>query len=103
MQKNKLLSLLGMAKRAGALSMGHDAAVNSVFSKKAAVLVLAADISERSKRDMRITAQKNFADLPVAEPDITIDEIYSACGYKAGILTVNNAEMGKRIVTLINE
>lgn len=52
---------------------------------------------------MRITAQKHFADLPVAEPDITIDEIYSACGYKAGILTVNNAEMGKRIVTLINE
>lgn len=71
--------------------------------QKAAVLVLAADISERSKRNMRITAQKHFADLLVAEPDITIDEIYSACGYKAGILTVNNAEMGKRIVTLINE
>ncbi len=103
MQKNKLLSLLGMAKRAGALSMGHDTAVNSVFSKKAAVLVLASDISERSKRDMHITAQKHYASLPVVEPDITIDEIYSACGYKAGILTVNNAEMGKRIVTLINE
>lgn len=38
--KNKLLSLLGMAKRAGALSMGHDSAVNSVFSKKRQCLCL---------------------------------------------------------------
>lgn len=103
MQKNKLLSMLGIAKRAGAVSMGHDAAVHSVFSKKAKLLLLAADVSERSKRDMRITAEKQFGSLPVIEADITIDEIGSACGYKAGILTVNNAEISKRIISLINE
>lgn len=103
MPKDKLLSMLGIAKRAGALSMGHDAAVNSLFSKKAKMVLLACGVSERAKRDMRITAEKHFAGLPVLQADITMDEIYGACGYRAGILTVNNAEMSKKIISLINE
>ncbi len=103
MQKDKLLSMLGIAKRAGALSMGHDAAVNAVFSKKAKLILLSNDVSERAKRDMLITAEKHFAGLNVLQADITMDDIYGACGYRAGILTVNNAEMSKKFISLINE
>lgn len=103
MQKNKFLSMLGIAKRAGALLMGHDAAVGAIFSGKAKLMLLASDLSERAKRDIKITVQKHNARLPVIEADITIAEIGAACGYKAGILAVSNAEMSKKLISLANE
>ena len=103
MQKNKLLSMLGIAKRASALSMGHDAAVNSLFSKKAEAIVLACDVSQRAERDMRILAEKHGSGVCVFRADITMEEIFLACGYKAGILAVCNPEFSKKIISLINE
>lgn len=95
--------MLGMAKRAGALYTGHDAAVNAIFAKKASLVVLAADLSQRAKRDMRITAEKHGAALPVIEADLTIAQIGEACGIKAGILAVCHAEISKRLISLANE
>ena len=45
---DKLLSLLGLAKRAGKLEPGFDAAVAAVRSGKASLLVAARDISKKT-------------------------------------------------------
>ncbi len=103
MQKDKMLSMIGIARRAGALIAGHDAAVNAVFSGKASLIILASDLSPRAKRDMRIIAQKHGGGLPVAEAEITIAEIGGICGINAGILAVCNTEISKKLILLANE
>ncbi len=49
---NKALNLLGMARRADKISLGHDASVTSIKEKKAWLCVLSQDASERLKNEM---------------------------------------------------
>lgn len=49
---NKTLSLLGICRRAGKLSVGHDMVFQSVRNKKAKLVVLTNDASPRHKREL---------------------------------------------------
>lgn len=102
MPNNKYLSMLGMARRAGKLSMGHDMALNSIKSKKATVLLLASDMSPRLQKEFEKHVQNYMPQLPVFTIDETIDELHSALGYKAGVITVDDNNFSKRIIELIN-
>ena len=53
MTNSKLLSLLGLAKKAGKLSLGHDAVIEAIGRRKAHLIVLAVDASERIEREMK--------------------------------------------------
>ena len=101
-QMNKLLSMLGLARRAGRLSMGHDMAAKSIASGKARALLFAKDISAGSEKDMLFMLDKQRADIPVIRLSSTIDEIHFALGYKAGIITVDDENFAEKIKSLAN-
>lgn len=103
MEKSKILSMLGLARRAGRLSMGHDMAVKSICSGKARLLIFAKDTSKRVQDELRLTISKNNSEIPVYIPDISISEIHFSCGYKAGIITVDDENFSKKIISLLNE
>ena len=46
---SKVLTMLGFAAKAGKLSFGMDAAVSSIKAKKARLIIVAADVSEKSQ------------------------------------------------------
>ena len=101
MTDKKYLSMLGLARRAGRLSMGHDMALKAVKEKKAKLVVFAGDISPRLVEEFeRACAYDKVECLKIDE---TINEIYSALGYKAGVITVNDENFSKRIKELINQ
>ena len=64
-EKERLLSFLGIARRAQKLSMGADAAQEAMQKGKTKLLLLASDLSERSERSARAAAQ------PTIPPPIT--------------------------------
>ena len=51
---DKILNFLGIARRAGKLSLGFDAAEESVNKKKSKLLILACDVSERTRKSVGI-------------------------------------------------
>lgn len=102
MEKSKVLSMLGLARRAGKLSMGHDMALKSLLGKKAKMLIFASDSSERLQREFKVAIQKNKIDTPVYVTDISIDEIHFSCGYKAGVITVDDENFSKKIISLLD-
>lgn len=103
MEKNKVLSMLGLARRAGRLSMGHDTALSAVLDKKAGLLIFASDTSERLRREFETAMEKKNISVPVFTPDITISEIHYSCGYKAGVIAVNDENFSKKIISLLQE
>lgn len=103
MQKNKILSMLGLARRARKLTMGHDMAMKSLVEKKASLLLFASDTSERLQREFNVTIEKNNIKTPTYVIDATIDEIHFSCGYKAGVMTVDDENFSKKIISLIND
>ncbi len=84
----KTLSLLGLARRAGKLTIGYDATITSIRDHKAVLAVLASDLSAKTEKEWRFAIK----DTPIAVVRLTAgkDEIGRALGAAkpVGILTV---------------
>ena len=53
---NRALSALGLARRAGKLNWGFDTAVEAMRSGACGVVILAADLSDKTKKNVRFGA-----------------------------------------------
>ncbi len=98
---NKLLSLLGIARRAGRVSLGFDAAVDAMRNGQCRLLLLAGDLSERTKRSITRAAEENDARIILL--DIAMDELGAAVGKVTGIISVNDRGFAEKMITLCNE
>lgn len=100
--KQKTLSMLGLARRAGKLSMGHDMAEQAILKKKAKLLLFCSDVSPRLIKEFEKTLEKHSINITVIKTDFTLNEIHFGIGYKAGVLTVDDENFSKRIAELLN-
>ena len=99
---NKALNLLGMARRADKISLGHDASVTSIKEKKAWLCVLSQDASERLKNEMSRLCETGKAECTVV--DCTMNELGASLGYKTtAVLTLNDRGFAERLTQLIRE
>ena len=103
MPNQKVISMLGLARRVGKLSMGHDMAQHALFGRKAKLLIFCSDVSPRLVAEFEKTIELHHFKVKVIKTDITIDEIYFGVGYKAGCMTVNDENFAKKIISLLNQ
>jgi ribosomal protein L7Ae-like RNA K-turn-binding protein len=97
MAQNKFLSLLGMCRRAGRLQWGHDACLDSVRSGSAALCLLAADASERLRREFHRFASDG---TDVIDTVYTMQQFEAAVGLHAGVLSTADAGFAKELLRL---
>lgn len=94
--EDKTLSLLGLARRAGKLEAGFDAAVSAARARKARLLLAARDISEKTFRNLRYEAER--AGVPAVRLPFGMEETGRACGVRAGVLAVTDQGFSKAIL-----
>ena len=70
---DKLLSLLGLARRAGKIEPGFDAAATAAKSGKAALLLAARDISEKTVKNLRYEGDR--AGIPTLRVSAGMEEL----------------------------
>lgn len=97
---DKILNSLGLCKKAGLLSVGHDASFESIGKGKAKLCLLSADASQRLKSEFEATVVYNGRNVPLINTDYTMEEICKATGSKAAVLTINNQGFAKKILEL---
>ncbi len=85
---DKVLSLLGFASKSGNLSFGMDSTKESLKKGKTKLILVAADISEKSLKEIRFFADKQSVE--VISVEYSGDTLASATGRKGGILSVND-------------
>lgn len=95
---NKLLSFLGLARRAGKLAMGNDPVLESIQKKEAKLLLAAGDLSPRTLRGIETAAQAG--NVRLIQTGISMDELGFAIGKRVGILSVNDAGFADKIEQL---
>lgn len=96
---NRALSVLGLARRAGKLNWGFDTAVEAMRSGACGVVILAADLSDKTKKNVRFEAEKYH--ISVLEPAFTMGEISAAIGKKTGVLAVCDCGFAEKLKQLI--
>jgi ribosomal protein L7Ae-like RNA K-turn-binding protein len=103
MLKDKTLSMLGLARRAGKLSMGHDMAQQAIKKGKAKVLIICKDASPRLIKEFEKTIDLNKKNIPIYNVDITMNEIHFSTGYKAGVITIDDENFSTKIISLLEQ
>lgn len=103
MANDKTLSMLGLARRAGKLSMGHDMALQALLKNKAKLILFCSDVSPRLINEFNTTMEKHKMNTAVVKTNYTMDEIYFSVGYRAGVMTVNDENFSKRIIELLKQ
>ena len=59
MENDKVLRLLGLATRAGKIAFGTESVKDTINKKKAKLVIVAQDSSDRTKRNITRIAQEN--------------------------------------------
>lgn len=96
---NRLLSLLGLMRRAGKISMGFDAAAESVRKGEAALVLLSQELSERTESAIRKIAEQ--CGTCVLSCGYGMEEIGHAVGRRStGVIAVNDNGVADKIKSL---
>ena len=99
---NKLLSLLGFASKAGALAYGFGAVKESLSGNKAKLVLIAADISPKSRKEAAFFADKAKIQNITLE-SVDIDTLSRAVGCRCGIISVNDNGFAIGCLKALNE
>ena len=94
-----VLNLLGLARRAGKLQIGHDAALLSVRKGNAALVILTQDASPRHKRELEAAS---FADRTVVLP-FSMSDTGIATGKKSCIYAIEDEGFAKAILNKLSK
>lgn len=97
---DRILSLLGICRRAGKLVIGADPAVDSVKKGRAQLLIYAKDFSQKSLKPVLMAAHAN--DTKILGLNRTKEEISLAVGKLCGVMAVEDKGFADKLVMLIN-
>ena len=92
---DKFLSLLGMARRSGKLSTGHDAVISSVVKNRAKLVVISSEGSERLKKEINHACTYEGKNIPVLVTAYTTAGLSQAIGIKAAVISIDDEGFAK--------
>lgn len=99
---DKVLNLLGIARRAGKIAIGHDACVTEIKSENARLCYLSEAASQRLKDEMAHLCETFNTNIIVSK--YTMEELGISLGSKSiAVITVNDEGFAKRIIELTRE
>ncbi|MBQ2085819.1 MAG: hypothetical protein II464_06095 [Oscillospiraceae bacterium] len=93
MKNEKLLSAISMARGAGKLKIGFDAAKSAVAAG-APVVLLASDISERTRQSVERFCQDSCR---IIYTELTQDDICEKFGWRFGVAAITDNNFAKLI------
>ena len=94
----KVLHLLGIARRAGRLSLGNDPTIEALRKGHTELVLLASDLSPRTAGGVGFVAKEEG--VAVVKIKATMDEISMALGKRTGVVAVNDPGFAKKLIAL---
>ncbi len=96
--KEKWINLLTICRKAGKLVMGFDPAKEEVLQGRCKGVFITADASEKTKKEVRFFCEK--ANVPLREAELSMSDIQTAVGRKAGVLAICDKGFADRLMEL---
>lgn len=95
---DRILTLLGFASKAGKLSYGFDAVHTAIVQKKSKLVLIADDVSPKSKKEVLFYSNKYKIPSTVLT-EYTMQQLSHATGHKCGILSVNDGNFSNGLLS----
>ena len=96
---DKILSLLGLCRRAGKMTIGNDAVIDMVTNKKSKLVIMAEDLSKNTaKGELSTCHQSNVTALTIKRDK---DQLSHAVGKFCAVISVNDDGFANKLKMLI--
>lgn len=92
MMQSKLLKYMGFASAARALVLGTDLVLTSIRKRQARIVILAADASVRTAK--QIQDKSSFYHIPMFQTEYTMEELAQAVGKSAPVAAMAVTDAG---------
>ncbi len=97
MNNDLFAGMLGLCRKAGKISVGHDESKLSVKNKKAFLCILSSDSSKRLQKEFETFCSQSGTALVTVE--YTMEQFLYIIGSKAAVITVNDENLSKKLMT----
>ena len=97
MKNNRVVSLLSLCRKAGKLVTGFDAVVESMQDAKAQMVVLAGDLSDKTRSELHFSAGKCGYSGEILQIHHTMDELSMVLSKRTGVLAITDAGLAQAI------
>lgn len=85
---DKTLGLISICRKAGKLAIGFDPAAEALAAGKAAVVLVAPDLSPKTRSELEYRIRQGAKATEVIQLPLTMDDLSAVLGKRAGILAV---------------
>lgn len=100
MINNKVLGLLGLARRAGKVSFGTESVLDTVERKRAKLVIIAEDSAQRTKKNIEEICNQNEVPVKIFG---TIEELSKSIGQSnKAVICVKDINFSNEILKIIN-
>lgn len=97
---NKVFRLLGLATRAGEIAFGTESVIDTINRKKAKLVIIAQDASDRTKRNLQKVAEEK--DIPFRIYG-DIESLSKSIGKdNKAVIAIKNSNFSNEIINLID-
>jgi ribosomal protein HS6-type (S12/L30/L7a) len=98
---NKLLSFLGLCRRAGKMTIGNDAVIEEINNGKSCLVLLAGDASQRTAREAALEAEKNNVEIRTLS--CSKQQLSQALGRLTAVISIHDAGFAKKLMQLADD
>ena len=100
LKTNKIFGLLGLARRAGKISFGTESSIDTIERKKAKLVIVAEDSSQRTKKNFQNLCIKQKVPIRIYG---TIEEISKSIGQNnKAVVVIKDENFSNEIVKKID-
>lgn len=103
MMTDNLKGILGLCRRAGKMSIGHDAAVSSIKQRKAFLNITCRDASERLKKEIADECSFQNRNIPYVDAEFDMKELSLCIGTRAGVISIDDRGFADKLKTLLSQ
>ncbi len=100
LKTNKIYGLLGLARRAGKINFGSESSIDTIEKKKAKLVIVAEDSSDRTKKNFKELCEKVNIPFRIVG---TIEELSKSIGQvNKAVLVVKDENFAKELIKIID-
>lgn len=98
---DRVLSLLGLARRAGKVTLGFDAVCSSVGKNESRLILTADDVSDGTMRKLRNRLREQ--EITIHGMPYGMKEINAAIGKPVRIISINDSGFAGKLIELLDQ
>lgn len=98
-----LKGLLGLCRRSGKMSLGHDAVVTAIKKRKTYLVFTCSDASERLKKEIKDECSFDGRNIKYIDAPFGTDELAFCISSKAKVISIDDQNFADKLITILNQ